>query len=294
MVAQKPPQLQLLSSAYFRASVAGERTSAQDIVSLSLSKGLSVLDIYEKVITPALVEVGLEWATGGLTISQEHLATQITLEQMTLLREKISPKHPNGKKALATTLPGDQHELGARMVADYFYADGWDVEFLGPDTPVEEILRYVSEKEIDVILISMSSQRSIAELKKLCKKIKEIAKPPLLIVGGRATGDPAMRGTVLKPSVIADNPLSALNEARKYCKLSGVEKSLNQVLIQLGEKISAVRSEKGMSQKVLAEASELDRAYISSIENGKKNVTISAMLRIAAALEIPLTSLLQE
>ena len=47
-----------------------------------------------------------------------------------------------------------------------------------------------------------------------------------------------------------------------------------------------------MSQAQLASVAELDRTYISALENGKKNATVSSLLRIAEALEIELRELL--
>ena len=43
-----------------------------------------------------------------------------------------------------------------------------------------------------------------------------------------------------------------------------------------------------MTQQDLATASELDRTYISALEQGKQNVTFGAVLRIAKALNISL------
>jgi len=48
-----------------------------------------------------------------------------------------------------------------------------------------------------------------------------------------------------------------------------------------------------MTQKELADRSELDRTYISMVENGKQNLTLGAMVKISIALEVPLASLLR-
>ena len=43
-----------------------------------------------------------------------------------------------------------------------------------------------------------------------------------------------------------------------------------------------------MTQQDLANASELDRTYISALEQGKQNVTFGAVLRISKALNLEL------
>lgn len=53
---------------------------------------------------------------------------------------------------------------------------------------------------------------------------------------------------------------------------------------RLGAKIKARREKQGLSQGVLAERSGIHRTYVSQVENGHKNVTISLLARISTAL----------
>ena len=62
----------------------------------------------------------------------------------------------------------------------------------------------------------------------------------------------------------------------------------------IGNKIRALREQKGYSQEKLAEISELHRTYIGSVERCERNVSIEAMEKIAKALGIPLYILLKE
>lgn len=49
-----------------------------------------------------------------------------------------------------------------------------------------------------------------------------------------------------------------------------------------------MRNEKGVSQETLAHLAELDRTYVNSVENGKRNISIVNIEKIANALEISL------
>jgi transcriptional regulator with XRE-family HTH domain len=53
------------------------------------------------------------------------------------------------------------------------------------------------------------------------------------------------------------------------------------------------RLELGMSQEALAEAANLHRTYVGSIERGARNVTIDNMERIAHALNLDVIDLLK-
>jgi transcriptional regulator with XRE-family HTH domain len=60
------------------------------------------------------------------------------------------------------------------------------------------------------------------------------------------------------------------------------------VKLKLGQRIKELRDVKKMSQKDLAYASDLDRSYIASIENGQRNVSIMNIEKIALALGLTL------
>jgi transcriptional regulator with XRE-family HTH domain len=62
---------------------------------------------------------------------------------------------------------------------------------------------------------------------------------------------------------------------------------------KLGENLRKLRLKKDMSQVDLANALSVDRAYISNIENGRMNPTLSTLEKIAGALEIPMSELVK-
>ncbi|HED37970.1 MAG TPA: XRE family transcriptional regulator [Ignavibacteria bacterium] len=62
---------------------------------------------------------------------------------------------------------------------------------------------------------------------------------------------------------------------------------------RFGENMKKIRLEKGMSQGDICRALGLDRAYISNIENGKQNLTISTMEKVAKALGVNIDILLK-
>ncbi|MEK7636976.1 MAG: helix-turn-helix transcriptional regulator [Patescibacteria group bacterium] len=62
---------------------------------------------------------------------------------------------------------------------------------------------------------------------------------------------------------------------------------------RLGDNLKKIRTKKGMSQGDIASKIGADRAYISGIENGKRNVTLSTVARLAQALEISSDDLLK-
>ncbi|MBO1516781.1 helix-turn-helix domain-containing protein [Psychrobacter halodurans] len=66
------------------------------------------------------------------------------------------------------------------------------------------------------------------------------------------------------------------------------------ILSQFGTKVKLFRNERDISQEKLAELSKLDRTYISSIERGQRNIGILNIIKIADALQVKASSLLEE
>jgi len=55
---------------------------------------------------------------------------------------------------------------------------------------------------------------------------------------------------------------------------------------QFGKKVREIRESKGWSQEHFADASNLHRTYISGIERGVRNPTLTVIWQIADALEV--------
>ena len=65
------------------------------------------------------------------------------------------------------------------------------------------------------------------------------------------------------------------------------------VLILFGKNVQRLRKSKGLSQEQLAEIAGLHRTYIGMIERAEKNITLINIEKIAAALNVKITDLLQ-
>ena len=58
-------------------------------------------------------------------------------------------------------------------------------------------------------------------------------------------------------------------------------------LLAFGQHLKQLRLKQGLSQEQLGLIAELDRTYISGIERGVRNVSLSNIFRIAKALDLP-------
>jgi XRE family aerobic/anaerobic benzoate catabolism transcriptional regulator len=71
-------------------------------------------------------------------------------------------------------------------------------------------------------------------------------------------------------------------------------KAGHSVLERLAERVRTVRSGRGMSRRVLAHHAQVSERYLAQLEAGKGNISILLLWRIAHALGVPLTELVDE
>lgn len=69
---------------------------------------------------------------------------------------------------------------------------------------------------------------------------------------------------------------------------------MSDVAIRFGKRLREVREEAGLSQEKLAELSTLHRTYVSSVERGKRNISIENIERLAVALGVSMRQLMPD
>jgi transcriptional regulator with XRE-family HTH domain len=68
--------------------------------------------------------------------------------------------------------------------------------------------------------------------------------------------------------------------------------TIDPLLVAVGMRIRKLREAWSMSQSELARRAQVDRAYLVGIEQGKRNITIRHLARLARALKTTPGSLL--
>ncbi len=60
------------------------------------------------------------------------------------------------------------------------------------------------------------------------------------------------------------------------------------IKILVGKRVKELRNKLGISQEELADIAQLDRTYITSVERGKRNISIVNVEKLANALKVTL------
>jgi transcriptional regulator with XRE-family HTH domain len=64
--------------------------------------------------------------------------------------------------------------------------------------------------------------------------------------------------------------------------------------LAFGQAVRKFRLKRSFSQERLAELADIHRTYIGDVERGTRNISLLNMTRIAKALQVPLSRLIQE
>jgi methanogenic corrinoid protein MtbC1 len=95
-------------------------------------------------------------------------------------------KPSNGKKALVVCPPDELHEIGPRMVADFFTICGFKVVFVGANTPRASFLSAVSLEKPDYLAVSVTNFYHLVATRTLVAEAKARHPAVKVVVGGKA------------------------------------------------------------------------------------------------------------
>lgn len=146
----------------------------------------SVDQVLVEVVQPTLVTLGEAWHRGELPIAVEHYATQFCMQHlMSMLAAAAAPSHMG--VIVAACAPGEMHQIGLLMLVVMLRWRGWDVKYLGPDLPLENMELALAPLRPQVLLFSANRPETAQQLLALPEILERFPRPlPLVIFGGQA------------------------------------------------------------------------------------------------------------
>ena len=181
------PFLSKLAREYLDLLLRGERNAAVKLILDVVEGGVSVREIYLQVFQPAQHEIGRLWETDSISVAQEHYCTAATQLVMSQLYSYVFSSEKIGRILVAACVGGELHEIGIRMVADFFEMEGWDTHYLGANTPVQGIVQMIETAKADILALSSTITFNITALRELIAEVKasDYGESIPVMVGGR-------------------------------------------------------------------------------------------------------------
>jgi excisionase family DNA binding protein len=167
--------------------VRGDERSLRRMVEDLLDHGVGLTAVIERVLAPAMAEVGLQWSSGELDIAAEHRASAIV--------ERVLAEHfprPRGRRrgtVAVVAVSGDRHALPVTMAAIALAEDRWHVQLLGADLPAEELERFVDRQPVDLVVISVTEPSAVALARRTEQALLATGVPVLVGGPGRSLAE---------------------------------------------------------------------------------------------------------
>ena len=170
--------------------LATDTSGAWSVVEAAESSGMTVGDVYARMIIPALQEVGTAWHEGRISIAQEHAASQIATRLVSRLSAKTSRRGVSKGVVVLGTTAIELHTLPVMIAAELIRLAGYDVLDLGSRLPAASFAEIVAEQQrLVAVGISVTSRGQADEIKETIEAIRSRSDVPVLLGGGAIDGD---------------------------------------------------------------------------------------------------------
>ncbi|MNI00231.1 Glutamate mutase sigma subunit [compost metagenome] len=158
---------------YLKLLLAGERRKASEFVLGLHEDGVPIRDLYLHLFQNSQYEIGRLWQLGRITVAQEHYCTACTQSIISQLYPRWIQAAQKSKKTLVAVGVGEElHEIGLRMLADFFEMEGWNTCYLGSNMPAEGLIRYLKEQPADLLAVSITMTYHVSEVQRLIASIR--------------------------------------------------------------------------------------------------------------------------
>lgn len=166
----------------------GDSKGSLQLVNQSVQTTDDVKHFYLEVVCPVMYRIGLLWEGNDISVAEEHLATAIVGRIAAALYSRFANVDVSRGKAVVTAGPNEFHEVGARMMADFLEMEGWDVIYLGANTPKEELLASLKQHTPFMAALSVATVFNLDHARQTIEMIKadSVTKDIKIMVGGFA------------------------------------------------------------------------------------------------------------
>lgn len=175
-----------LASDYQEALIAGKRDEAMRMVNSALDQGLPVQSLYLDIFQPVQHRIGELWQSNTISVAVEHYSTAVTQLIMSHVFPRIMGDGSAGRSIVGCCASGELHELGVRMVCDFFEMHDWTTHFLGSNMPEQDFVDFLETNRPDLVCISCTTTYNLHRVKRIIDAARGNLgdRCPAIMVGG--------------------------------------------------------------------------------------------------------------
>ncbi|TWT59563.1 B12 binding domain protein [Rubinisphaera italica] len=164
-----------------------DETRSRQIISELYLSGLSVLQIMETIIVPALHLIGDRWQCGDVQIFQERRGCEIVTILIHDLRRMIDEPPAEAPQAIGGAVSGDPYKIPSLVIETVLKEIGWNATSLGENLPLETFASAIDALNPTMLWLSLSYLRDVNQfLQEYQTFYQKYGDRVAIIIGGRA------------------------------------------------------------------------------------------------------------
>ena len=162
-----------LARAYLTALLRADRRRSAEVVHEAVDGGVSISDLYLHVFQPVQREIGRLWQNNEISVAEEHYCTASTQSLMAQLYPRILATPRIGRKVVVACVGNELHEIGTRMVADFFEMAGWDGVYVGANTPSNALVELVCRERPQVVALGVTMTYHLSTAAEVIRRLRD-------------------------------------------------------------------------------------------------------------------------
>lgn len=190
--------------AYLSALQDADPRAATSAMQAALLRGASPEQWIRQVVAPVQRAVGEWWFDGTWSIADEHAATGVAEQAISVLRP-FEPSTAGAPYVVFACAEGELHSFPARLAAELAGTTGVRAAVLGTGVPAADLSRRLAARRPDVLALSCTMPTNLIGAWRSITAAHDLGVP--VVVGGRAWGDSALRSRALGADALLQDPV---------------------------------------------------------------------------------------
>lgn len=182
-----------------------------------MNNQFDLLVMFLDILTPAIQQITDAHFMGEISAADERFASSyLRCKLLSML-----PSYPSRNQAPLVIIgcaPMEVRELHGIMLSVLLRREGYRVEYLGPDIPLEDLADYAVDVQPAMVILTATSDFTARQLRSMQSRLKKIRSAPIFAFCGEAfDADPELRAEI--PGAYLNFPLNnALSTTRSLLK----------------------------------------------------------------------------
>jgi DNA-binding transcriptional MerR regulator len=183
-------KVQILANDMLEATLALDMHLFESIINNQIrKKGLEAT--MEGLIFQFLEKIGLMWVANHLVPAQEHLASNVLYRKIAVGIDALPQPEKDATKVLLFLPEGEVHEMALMYVQYLLRKAGKLPVYLGPNTPISEVVLVHNEVKPDYIYTHLTAVARDWDPARYLKRLaEEVQTTPIMVSGGMAHKKP--------------------------------------------------------------------------------------------------------